>query len=395
VKVLIVHNDFRVYWKGRLLFLHQCLEKMHIDFYAIELFGKGSPYSFDTYENKEDWWTCLFQDKSYEEISNNVIRKTFLDKLDEINPDIVIGSSIVFFAGALGIRWAKNNRKKFVMFDDAKPSQVKRSFLVRTIKNLIIHQVDGLWLPSADYDEPYRPLVPKSTLLFHGYNSIDNDLFRFKKKKEMNFTTITCVARLVPIKNIDNLLRAWKIIEKKRPDYKLAIIGDGPEFVSLNELTLNLGLKTIVFLGAINNSDIPTYFYNSVAFVLPSLSESWGLVVNEAMAAGLPILISNKINAANTLLEEGANGYGFEPSDIENIAGKILNFIELDLEEKIKMSNNSLEIIDRMNYENMGDELINAVYNLSHEKSKKVPAMASLLINIWQGRYNTAGWNKL
>lgn len=395
MKVLIVHNDFRVYWKGRLLFLHQCLEKMHIDFYAIELFGKGSPYSFDTYENKEDWWTCLFQDKSYEEISNNVIRKTFLDKLDEINPDIVIGSSIVFFAGALGIRWAKNNRKKFVMFDDAKPSQVKRSFLVRTIKNLIIHQVDGLWLPSADYDEPYRPLVPKSTLLFHGYNSIDNDLFRFKKKKEMNFTTITCVARLVPIKNIDNLLRAWKIIEKKRPDYKLAIIGDGPEFVSLNELTLNLGLKTIVFLGAINNSDIPTYFYNSVAFVLPSLSESWGLVVNEAMAAGLPILISNKINAANTLLEEGANGYGFEPSDIENIAGKILNFIELDLEEKIKMSNNSLEIIDRMNYENMGDELINAVYNLSHEKSKKVPAMASLLINIWQGRYNTAGWNKL
>jgi glycosyltransferase involved in cell wall biosynthesis len=132
-----------------------------------------------------------------------------------------------------------------------------------------------------------------------------------------------------------------------------------------------------------------------VAFVLPSLSESWGLVVNEAMAAGLPILISNKINAANTLLEEGKNGYGFEPSDIEHIAGKIMNFIELDLQEKIRMSNNSLEIIDRMNYENMGDELINAAYNLSHEKPKRVSAMASLLINIWHGRYNTAGWNKL
>lgn len=395
MKVLIVHNDFRVYWKGRLFFLHQYLEKMHINFYAIELFGKGSPYSFDTYENKENWWTCLFPDKSYEEIPNHVIRKTFLDKLDEINPDIVIGSSIVFFAGALGIRWAKNNQKKFVMFDDAKPSQVKRSFLVRTIKNLIINQVDGLWLPSDDYDEPYRPLVSRSALMFHGYNCIDNDLFRFKKKKEMNFTTITCVARLVPIKNIDNLLRAWKIIEKKRPDYKLAIIGDGPEFVSLNELTLSLGLKTIVFLGAINNSDIPTYFYNSVAFVLPSLSESWGLVVNEAMAAGLPILISNKINAANALLHEGENGYGYEPSDIEDMAEKILTFIELDVQGKTTMSNNSLEIIDRMNYDNMGDELLNAAYNLSHEKPKKVPALASLLINIWHGRYNTAGWNKL
>jgi len=395
VKVLIVHNDFRVYWKGRLLFLHKFFEKVHIDFYAIEFFGKGSPYSFDTYENKENWWTCLFPDKSYDEIPNNVIRKTFIDKIDEINPDVVIGSSIVFFAGALGIRWAKNHHKKFIMFDDAKPSQVKRSFLVRTIKNLIIHQVDGLWLPSADYDEAYRKLVPKTALLFHGYNCIDNELFRFKKKKEMNFTTITCVARLVPIKNIDNLLKAWVIIEKNHPDYKLAIIGDGPEFVSLNELTLNLGLKTIVFLGAINNSDIPTYFYNSVAFVLPSLAESWGLVVNEAMAAGLPILISNKINARNALLQDGVNGYDYEPLDIEDIGDKITKFIELDLQDKIKMSNGSLEIIDMMSYENMGDELLNAVYNISHEKAQKLSGLALLLINIWHGRYNTAGWNKL
>jgi glycosyltransferase involved in cell wall biosynthesis len=281
------------------------------------------------------------------------------------------------------------------MFDDAKPSQVKRSFLVRSIKNLIIHQVDGLWLPSWDYDEVYKPLVPKYTLIFHGYNCIDNNLFRFKQKKEMHFTTITCVARLVPIKNIDNLLRAWKFIEKKKPDYKLAIIGDGPEFVSLNELTLSMGLKTIIFLGAINNSDIPTYFYNSVAFILPSLSESWGLVVNEAMAAGLPILISNKINAANALLEEGVNGYGYEPLDIENMADNILNFIELSLPEKVKMSNNSLEMISGMSYENMGDELVNAVYNLSHEKPTKVPGLARFFINIWHGRYNTAGWNKL
>ena len=281
------------------------------------------------------------------------------------------------------------------MFDDAKPSQVKRSFLVRTIKNLIIRQVDGLWLPSDDYDEAYSKLVHKKTFIFHGYNCIDNELFRFKKKKEMHFTTITCVARLVPIKNIDNLLKAWKIIEKKHPEYKLAIIGDGPEFVSLNELTLNMGLKTIVFLGAINNSDIPTYFYNSVAFVLPSLAESWGLVVNEAMAAALPILISNKINASYALLEEGVNGYGFEPLEIHNIANKISSFIDLDLNDKIKMSDSSLKIIDKMSYENMGDELFNAVYNLSHKKLKKLPALALLLINIWHGRYNTAGWNKL
>jgi glycosyltransferase involved in cell wall biosynthesis len=151
----------------------------------------------------------------------------------------------------------------------------------------------------------------------------------------------------------------------------------------------------VIFLGAVNNSDIPTYFYNSVAFVLPSLSESWGLVVNEAMAGGLPILISNKINASNALLREGANGFSFEPLDVEDMVEKILAFINLDLEGKIRMSNRSLKIIERMDYENMGNELFAAVNRISKIKTKRLPALALLLINIWHGRYNTAGWNKL
>lgn len=395
MKVLIVHNDFRVYWKGRLLFLKKYLQERGIDFYAIELFGKGSPYSFDTYENKEQWWTCLFPDKSYDEISIATIRETFLNKINEINPDVVIAGSIVFFAGALGLRWAKNNHKKFIMFDDAKPSQIKRNFFVQWVKDLITMQIDGLWLPSKDYNEAYRKFIDKDSLVFYGYNCIDNDLFKFRAKREMDFTTIICVARLVPIKNIDYLLRAWKLIEKRRPNYRLVIIGDGPEFVNLNELTLHMGLKTIVFLGAVNNSDIPTYFYNSAAFVLPSLSESWGLVVNEAMASGLPILISNKINASNTLLKEGINGFGFEPSNVKNIAEKIISFIDLNIEEKRKMSENSSKIINSMNYENMGEELVSMLTRAKNMHGRKPGPLASMLINLWHGRYNTSGWDKL
>jgi glycosyltransferase involved in cell wall biosynthesis len=395
VKVLIVHNDFRVYWKGRLLYLKNYLSDRNIDFYAIELFGKGSPYSFDTYENKEQWWTCLFPDRSYDEISISVIKETFLKKLDEINPDVVIAGSIVFFAGALGLRWAKNNHKKFIMFDDAKPSQIKRNFVVQWVKDLITKQIDGLWLPSKDYDEAYEKFIDKNSIVFYGYNCIDNDLFRYKEKRSIDFTTVICVARLVPIKNIDYLLRAWKLIEKRRPNYRLVIIGDGPEFVNLNELTLNMGLKTIVFLGAVNNSDIPTYFYNSSAFVLPSLSESWGLVVNEAMASGLPLLISNKINAANTLLKEGVNGFGFEPSNVKSIAENIIRYIDLSLEDKRKMSQNSSSIISEMDYENMGKELICALSRSETVPNKKPSALASVLINRWHGRYNTSGWDKL
>lgn len=395
MKVLILHNDFRVYWKGRLVYLHQFLKSKNIDFYAIELFGKGSPYLFDTYTNEENWWTCLFPNNSFVDLTKNDIKLALFNKLDEIRPDIIIGGSIVFFAGALGIRWAKNNKRKFIMFDDAKPSQIKRNFIVQWVKDLIMNEIDGLWLPSKNYDDEYSKVVKKTTLFFHGYNCIDNELFRCNERTDTGITTFICVARLVPIKNIANLLKAWKLVEKRQPKCQLNIIGDGPEFVELNELALNIGLKRVEFLGAVNNGDIPDYFYRSSAFILASLSESWGLVVNEAMASGLPILLSNKINASDALLQEGVNGFSFDPLSIKAIAEKIIAFIKMPCTARKAMCANSLNIISNMSYENMGKELYHALIDINETGNRKPGKLASQLINVWDGRYNTSGWDKL
>ncbi len=140
MRVAILNNDFRVYWKDRLFFLKQYLATRKIEFYAIELFGKGSPYAFDVYNNNEQWWTCLFPDKSAVEISPKEVWEALSSALFAINPDIIIAPSIVFYPGALGIRWAKKNNKKFIMFDDAMAGQVKRQFIVQWIKNLITKQ---------------------------------------------------------------------------------------------------------------------------------------------------------------------------------------------------------------------------------------------------------------
>jgi glycosyltransferase involved in cell wall biosynthesis len=395
LKVIILHNDFRVYWKGRLAYLKKFFNDKNVDFYAIELFGKGSPYLFDRYDNTEKWWTCLFPEESFQDISVKDLKNALFAKLDQINPDIVITGSIVFFSGALGIRWAKHNKKKFIMFDDAKPSQVKRNFLVQWVKDLITKQIDGLWLPSSDYDHEYANLDEKRVLFFHGYNCIDNQLFRFKNKKEMNCTVIICVARLVPIKNLKNLLKSWKLVEEEKTGYKLVIIGDGPEFDNLNKLKLDLELETVVFLGAIPNTDIPTYFFNANAFILPSMSESWGLVVNEALAAGLPVLLSNEINASRSLLEEGVNGYSFNPLSISNMTDKIINYINLDIQEKKNMSDGSLKIISTMSYEGMGNQLLPALFEIINRKNREPGLLANAVINLWHGKYNTSGWDKL
>ncbi len=394
MKVLILHTDLRVYWKRRVSYLHQFLAEHNVQFYAIELFGKGSPYAFDPYDNKENWWSCLFPENDFSELSKTTIAQKIYNKLNEINPDVVIGGSIVFFSGAIGLRWARQHKKKFVMFDDGKPSDIKRNMVVQFVKDMLIKQADALWLPSADYDAEY-PYVDADTVIFHGFNCIDNDQFRFEDKKAFDYKTIVCVARLVPIKNIENLLRAWKIIEDSGSDYKLNIIGNGPLYATLNQLASTLNLKSVAFVGAVNNDDLPLHLYNADAFVLPSYSESWGLVVNEAMAAGLPVLLSNKINAGQALLQEGINGYSFNPNNVQDITDSILKFTALDAAAKKQMSDNSLKIIKTMNYQNMGQQFLTAINKIKSKKTEKTGIIAAIFIQLWSGNYNTTGWDKL
>jgi glycosyltransferase involved in cell wall biosynthesis len=396
LKVVIISNDFRVYWRGRLIYLHGFLADNDIQMHAIELFGKGSPYSFDEFDGQHSWWTCLFPDSNATQLTTPEIATRLFSELSLINPDVVIASPITFFAGALGLRWAKKNRKRHIMFDDAKPRlQFKRNFLVRWVRDTITAQADALWLPSADYDKEYPALIKDKTLFFYGFNCIDNKFFKPRHRKEFTSKTVICIARLVPIKNLDRLLHAWKKIEAEASDWKLCIIGDGPLYETLCQLIAQLGLKHVTIKGAINYPLLPGYLNNAETLILPSLSETWGLVVNEAMAAGLPVLLSDKVNAAESLLKNGINGYVFNPNEIEDVRGAIYKFIKLDVSEKIRMSEESLQIIEHMDYQSMGHRLLSGLKLITALKFKKPALIVSLFINLWSGKHDISAWNNL
>jgi len=280
------------------------------------------------------------------------------------------------------------------MFDDARHLQVKRNFLIQWIKDKLIKQADGLWFPSEDYKKDYAYFHRKGIYFFYGYNCIDNQLFKFNGEKKLDNNVIVCVARLVPIKNIDNLLKAWQLVEQKNTDYQLVIIGDGPLYPDLIKLKEDLNLKKVSFIGAVANSDIPAYFSQADALILASLSETWGLVVNEAMAGGLPLLLSSYINANQALLAEGTNGFSFNPFDINGMSEAILSFIGLRIEIKRKMSVHSTTMIDSMSYEKMGTQLIGALRDINNKKMRHPDPIAFALLNLWSGQYNKSGWYK-
>jgi glycosyltransferase involved in cell wall biosynthesis len=282
------------------------------------------------------------------------------------------------------------------MFDDAKPSWVKRNLLVQGIKNIITRQIDALWLPSVEYNKEYEKLYSNKKIHYlYGFNCVDNEWFKFGADKRFDNRKIICVGRLVPKKNIQNLLSAWKFVNQKNDTNSLVILGDGPLMPDLKDFVKSNNIGNVEFLGAVENDKIPQYLYMADAFISPSLYESWGLVVNEAMAAGLPVLLSDKINAAFTLLEEGINGYMFDPYNQEQMQQKLINYINLSESQKKEMSENSLRMISSMSYENMGRALLEVLDKLKNEGYRRPGLVALMAINSWSGRYNTFGWDNV
>ena len=152
------------------------------------------------------------------------------------------------------------------------------------------------------------------------------------------------VSKLQRRKHPDDLLRAAGMLGAQGLDFDLAIAGSGEMEGELKAMAGALGLANVVFPGFVNQSEMPTLLGAADIFALPAEAEPWGLVVNEAMCAGLPIVVSRELGCAPDLLREGENGFGFQAGDVAALAAALRPLI-VDAGLRAAMSRASLEII--------------------------------------------------
>ena len=141
---------------------------------------------------------------------------------------------------------------------------------------------------------------------------------------------IIFAGRLIKEKNVDILIKTIAIVKERIPDIKCFIIGDGPERAKLERLVQELDIQNNVsFKGFMKNyNDLISYMKASKVFVLPSTREGFGIVVIEANACGLPVVVVNhKMNAASDLIINNKNGIISDFSK-EDIAENIISMID-------------------------------------------------------------------
>ncbi|WP_434130535.1 glycosyltransferase [Methylocaldum sp. GT1BB] len=135
------------------------------------------------------------------------------------------------------------------------------------------------------------------------------------------------VGRLLPRKGFDLLLRAWAALpEPIQRSNTLVIVGAGPEDASLRALSRSLNIRNIHFVGACHSLELAKYYAAADVFVFPSLVDVWGLVVNESLASGVPVLASRHAGASQELISSSGAGEVFDPLNLEEFSHLLLRW---------------------------------------------------------------------
>ncbi len=201
------------------------------------------------------------------------------------------------------------------------------SKLICNLADVVIVPSEKMRKVLLDYGVSKKIEVVPNPLDFSKFNENPKGYLHQKLGLKPDTKILVTVSRLGIEKNIDFLLRAFKLVTKKNLEVVLVIIGDGPEKKSLETLAKKLQLSDKVFFtGFINRVDMPKAYADSDIFLFASTSETQGLVIPEAAASGLPLVVV-KDDAFVGAIEEGVNGFE-TPMKEEYFAEKVLELLQ-------------------------------------------------------------------
>lgn len=339
------------------------------DIFGTKLISTKKNYTFKR--------SKLFSLKIKMNSKNGIIAMPFspllILKLLIANPQVIIAEGASNIINSLqGFIYSKIARKKFIWWSLGKLQNreydVKRSKVDKLIQ-FIERKSDAIITYSSVGEEYFLSLGIQKSKIFKAVNVVDTEaifqklsLNNYKSqqsdyKRKYKFINLF-VGSLTKEKSIDILLKAQKIIEDNYEDCGLLIIGDGSYRKNLEELSTNLGLKNVEFLGQILDEN---YKYFSIAdvFTLPGLG---GLAISEAMCYGLPVIASIGDGCEVDLLN---NGNGIIQSNMTSKS--LFTHLEgliVDEERRKEMGKNSLKVIsEKYNVNNYLNKIINAIYN--------------------------------
>jgi glycosyltransferase involved in cell wall biosynthesis len=279
--------------------------------------------------------------------------------LKKFAPETIICGGYNYVASWEALWWAKSHGAEMILWSESNRHDARAGLeWVESLKAYFLSRCDRFVVPGKAAFEYLQSLGSLGENISSAPNAVDNDWFRMQAESVRGQASefraglaaptrfLLFVGRLVPEKGVFDLLEAYAGLDADvRSSVGLVFAGDGPGKIELEWQGQSITPGTISFPGFLHREDLAGFYALADALILPTHSDTWGLVVNEAMACGLPIIVTSVAGCASDLVEDGWNGYIVPPRDPEAL-GSAIDFLVRNSALRGEMSERSLQRIE-------------------------------------------------
>jgi glycosyltransferase involved in cell wall biosynthesis len=312
-------------------------------------------------------------------------RRAFWSALEQAKPDIVAVNGWNNFGSLVAADCCIRRGIPMVVMSESARQDEPRTVSKEMIKQRIVGLYSAALVGGQRHVDYLVELGMPVERIFTGYDVVDNHYFRQKAEEIRNQMSevrqkhalpenyFLASARFVEKKNLPKLIEAYAEYRirsesgRQKPEvidseglWELVLLGDGPLKTDLCRLISDLRLNEHVHLPGFKSYDeLPIYYALAKAFVHASTSEQWGLVVNEATASGLPVIVSNRCGCSPELVN--GNGFTFDPGNERELTARLLEMASLSDNERNRLGDNSYRVAAKFAPERFGEGLEEAV----------------------------------
>jgi 1,2-diacylglycerol 3-alpha-glucosyltransferase len=301
------------------------------------------------------------------------LQRAFCSALEQTSPDVVALNGWNNFGSLVAADCCARRGIPMIVMSESSRNDEPRTWWREAIKRRIVGLYSAALVGGQRHIEYLVELGMPCERVFTGYDVVDNAYFREKAEEVRNLRSeirrkyhlperyFLASARFIEKKNLPRLIRAYAEYRQKSQTagnamWDLVLLGDGPLRETLNSQLSTLNLNEHVHLPGFKPYDeLPVYYALANAFVHASTTEQWGLVVNEALASGLPVIVSKRCGCVPELVQ--GNGFTFDPTNQSELAARLLEMASLSDEERKHLGETSYSIAVNFAPERFGEGL--------------------------------------
>ena len=329
--------------------------------FGLEIAGSDHTYAWEKIDHQQFEQAgnlsvaTVFPGRAYESISDREICRGVIETLNRLKPDAVAIAGWRSVDARESLKWCKKNGAIAILMSETREADGLRVWWKEAWKSSIVRSFDAAIVGGTSHRDYLTNLgMPKEVIEF-GYDIVDNDYFAAQSANDRGIgiqdVNLYFLAsnRFIPRKNLRRLVDAYReYVTHNQITYNesvrawdLCLLGDGKLKRSLMDHCRSSKLNvsesapwegrssmpkepTVFFPGFRQIEELPRFAAHAGCFVHPAISEPWGLVINEAMACGLPIVSSNNVGAAEELIDHGKNGFVFPPLQTSELARQLV-----------------------------------------------------------------------